>query len=807
MRSVVVLACPIGEPRGPIAVLYWNTAWVLAQINLCVRQEAPSFTDTATTHPEGATLNRAPPQRRPDRSLSVAWAIICVAAVFVLAASGVVVTAGSTSRTFKQAPEDTLPLSSEQMPNALLSLPSEPTQTLPSSCGTIGSQGYVPPPPPTPNIPLQRGTTVTVATDDDLVNGDTSNVSDLIANPGPDGISLREAIMAINNNDSGQFTIRFAPGLQGSTIRLQNPLPPLQRANVTINGNIDGGTLPGVTLAATGNYSGSPPLEIESSGNVLYALRISNFSTSIGIPSGSDLSLLNNSLANLEIFPGGSRLTGGGWGIDLEFFDNSNSSLEGTYIVNNTVFPVPGALIGNGAIVVGPGTGDMANNNSIADLVIANNTIEGGYDDASIQVRGGYGSSATQIANISVLDNHIVIPTWIGPNRTATGGILVNSGGEGASGDAMRDVWILNNSIAGDGGYGVKVGLGWGASSKMVMTNISLLGNNVSILGTGIDIASEADGQNSSNNSLSGVTIRANTVTENGTLSPQFNPDRFRTAGIYVQGGNGATGDVLQNLSISHNLVKTNLGGSSGGLIGLNIVGGWGYTGILTANDSVSDVLVSCNDITSPPTVSLPTFPWIRGITLVGGYVDTTGSSVVNVSIQDNEVAGVPNNLSAMDNVGSGTSENRVSYTIVGSGLTALPPVANFPAGDIGQPVTFSTLASGGTGVYVLYTWSESATSLGCVMRNAAAITCSPTATGSNYIVAVSVTDSDGVTSSTSTSAHFIVYPNLSAGTLTSHPVSGGIDLGQNVTFSMTPAGGSGGYTYSWIGLCERGDI
>jgi len=57
--------------------------------------------------------------------------------------------------------------------------------------------------------------TVTNASDD--VNGDTSSVPALIASTGPDGISFREALEALNNT-LGAETIEFAPELAEDSI-------------------------------------------------------------------------------------------------------------------------------------------------------------------------------------------------------------------------------------------------------------------------------------------------------------------------------------------------------------------------------------------------------------------------------------------------------------------------------------------------------------------------------------------------------------------------------------------------------------
>jgi len=53
---------------------------------------------------------------------------------------------------------------------------------------------------------------IVVSNNNDVVNGDTSSPSALIASPGPDGISLREALTAANNA-AGPHTISFNAAL------------------------------------------------------------------------------------------------------------------------------------------------------------------------------------------------------------------------------------------------------------------------------------------------------------------------------------------------------------------------------------------------------------------------------------------------------------------------------------------------------------------------------------------------------------------------------------------------------------------
>src|ERR1700692_4606538 len=70
-----------------------------------------------------------------------------------------------------------------------------------------------------PAVAQQACPILVCSTNDDAVNGDTSSPCALIANPGPDGISLREALLAANNaTGSGTITVTFASALAGQTI-------------------------------------------------------------------------------------------------------------------------------------------------------------------------------------------------------------------------------------------------------------------------------------------------------------------------------------------------------------------------------------------------------------------------------------------------------------------------------------------------------------------------------------------------------------------------------------------------------------
>jgi hypothetical protein len=160
--------------------------------------------------------------------------------------------------------------------------------TLPPYCGAVGAKSYTPPVVNIPAVVLNRGTVITVTNATMAINGDTSSVKALIANPGPDGISLQEAVIA-TNNDPGTWNIQFAPALKGSTIVVDSgpnirALSFLTGGNVTINGDIDGDGQPDITLTSqSGNGAG---IYVTSGGHTLYGLVLQNFSWGVWISPG-----------------------------------------------------------------------------------------------------------------------------------------------------------------------------------------------------------------------------------------------------------------------------------------------------------------------------------------------------------------------------------------------------------------------------------------------------------------------------------------------------------------------------------------
>ncbi len=137
-----------------------------------------------------------------------------------------------------------------------------------------------------------------------------------------------------------------------------------------------------------------------------------------------------------------------------------------------------------------------------------------------------------------------------------------------------------------------------------------------------------------------------------------------------------------------------------------------------------------------------------------------------------------------------------ISYVVVSDPVPSISPSIASGGIDAGQTVVFTGSATGGSGGTV-YAWTSLPT--GCTNSGAASQSCTPTTAGS-FTVTLKATDSNGFAATISIT--YVVDTDPSMGNPTASPVSGGVDVGQPVTFtSATPSGGSGGYVYAWTSL------
>lgn len=382
--------------------------------------------------------------------------------------------------------------------------------------------------------PTAAGADIAVTTNSDAVNGDASSVAALLANPGADGISLREAISA-TNNDPGSYSIGFAAALAGTTIGVGSdsgqPLPALTGGGVSINGDTNGDGRPDVTLINAvpqpncfrGLQTG---FAIGSSGNRLHALAVRGFVNAVHLepPVGQSLSsqqtYADNEISDLKVSSCGSAIlfatfgngeciqappcqTSNRW-LDVRITGNTIESrsainvdlslvagdlLQGLTITGNKVKSVAphGGPYGS-AINVEGGAGAASTGNRIANVVIAHNRITGNPETG---IRLNAGGIAGVLEGVRITGNHVDIgPPLIRdlPGSFLRTGIFVASAdtepqnGVYSKGNVTRDIVISDNTLR--GGQGVRIGSGCCGSSGNATLNVRIVRNTIRTRGS-----------------------------------------------------------------------------------------------------------------------------------------------------------------------------------------------------------------------------------------------------------------------------------------------------------------------------------
>ena len=412
--------------------------------------------------------------------------------------------------------------------------------------------------------------TVTVTTDSDAANGDTSSISALIANPGTDGVSLREAILAANNT-TGSKVIKFAPALKGSTIAIGGPastggpapnfLPQLLSGNASIIGDIDGDGLPDITL--DGRLSNGDSLgwgiTIWSSDNRVTGLRFLNFGGAILLSPGGDWpgpaktltddqALGNSIVGNSGIYVGPLGLIGPANPVPI-----SNLTWDQLVIAGNDIDQAP-----NG-IFLYAGTAS-SHDNLISNVTIAANWIEGtagggGIDGIAVLAADGNSefqrvpgpvlfADHNQLQNVTIERNHI--------DTMMKDGISVVAGNEGNSDNVVSDVHILNNQIR---VLGPNLGPANGAG-------ITLVANSESM---------DSGGRTASGNILRRVEVRGNKITNASVGIRLAAAENWGSQFPSLSALGPSVGNTAEDIVISHNTVS----------LGAGAIQPWSATGII----------------------------------------------------------------------------------------------------------------------------------------------------------------------------------------------------------------------------------
>lgn len=573
-----------------------------------------------------------------------------------------------------------------------------------------------------PRARVTGATAITVDTAADGHNGDVSSPTALRANPGPDGISLREAIEA-TNNDPGSYSVRFQASLRGATILVGatccGNLPALTGGGVSIDGDIDGDGQPDITLADRTGDGASFAFDIVSSGNRLHALRLRGFSDGVlftaarfgrRLPSGRTFAdnvvsslVITHASSGIRIWPDGpppghqecvrpACRTGNHW--------------TDTQIVGNTIQARGG---GNGVIDVKL---EFVARDTVRGLAVEDNAIRLARRGAAINLKAGSGARAdrNRIEDVLVAHNAIALPE-------AGYGVFTWSGANGGSANLVEGLRILDNTIrftgdpgAGPFGRGIQFAVSddcyppGGCSApnavspkRNAVRRVRIAGNVVKGKATGIVLTDPCCGGRTGSH-VRNVRIADNTIRTTlprRDLNPlgiaistggadvskvvvdhnrvvQHAPGRRSRYAAYLAGGGiGVLGGLakqkgsLRRVVVSRNRLDTPLSG-------ITILGG-GPSGDEPAHreataNRVYGVRLLRNRILRAPRLATRWKRGIRGISVIGGlgsprrhgsgWLRSVRNSVRCVTLKDNRVAGKRNAVSVFPDLGSHASHN-----------------------------------------------------------------------------------------------------------------------------------------------------
>lgn len=442
-----------------------------------------------------------------------------------------------------------------------------------------------------PGMAEETSTEIQITTTSDQVNGDVSNISALKAYPGPDGISLREAIIA-SNTTTEQKNIVFSEGLYGKTISIgkepndPRALPSLTSGHFRINGDINGDKKPDITL--NGKYFDIPSMEvgpsyyhpthdfsginINSSFVTLEFIKITNFPHGgIVISAVHDLGSVNEKIKKITI--NGCIISKCGSGINIQppslptrrWDDMSNLSWSEIKITNNIIkdiYEIDG-------IVLGPGAG----NDTFRNVRIEGNTLTNCFQH-------GIGICAADTSSywhdptlrpIKYSDNNSIINVKILNNKIKNSGwsICISCSNYDNRNNLIKRIIIKNNTIDGDingvDGININVCGHFGEIRTMqnnVIDDIKIINNKIR------------------NNSRWGIRIESGILPEKGYKGRPFYYnmlknvvikknliEKYANAGFYILLANSGSHNKITDLSIEQNTIGDPLEDYALGLI------------------------------------------------------------------------------------------------------------------------------------------------------------------------------------------------------------------------------------------------
>lgn len=391
------------------------------------------------------------------------------------------------------------------------------------------------------NAPSAHSANIVVTNATDLVNGDTTNPTSLMANPGPDGISLREALFACNDVP-GPHLITFDPTLTGQTVTLTATLP-VTRDGITISGIVGLDGKPAVTLDASG-LTTADAIDMSASNFTLQSIRLSGVSSTFGLRiragSGGPQAVTNILIKNNLFTAGAVNTNQNAISVGMDT-SASSATISNVTIVGNTFLNFSGQ--GDGVHVPANGTNCM----------ISNLRIEGNYfgtTEFPIELVPANGGTNNTIEGTVITGN-----TFVGDAAPINLYIANSSGYSPTTGNLISDTVITQNILMGSTSGGIIITGGAAGTLNNEVLNTQIINNLITGTSVNSCIVIIAGRDDAKGNLISGVSIFNNTIA--------YNQPNFTAIG----GGFGVAGNTVAGVSVTNTIFWHNTNGDIGGLI------------------------------------------------------------------------------------------------------------------------------------------------------------------------------------------------------------------------------------------------
>ena len=450
-----------------------------------------------------------------------------------------------------------------------------------------------------------HGATLVVTSVSGTTNGDTSSPAALIAQPGPDGISFVEAIVAADHAP-GPHTINFSPALAGQTIHLAAGVS-ADRDSISIVGFNDSAGRPAITLDASA--VSATVFAVRASDFTLSRIRLVNLSRAFGVTlsAGTNSGAYTTPSESRNITIAGNDFSNAGFStaVATPISLGTDATSRGAKVLNVIIVgntfshyrTSAEGLAGNGIHIHADGLGSLVQNvliqdNSFSDISFpielvdaygANNRIAG------TQIFGNSFVASDQAINLNMISNgtltgNTIEDTIIAQNQIhhCPRAVMFFAGLFNAVGNGILNTQILSNVITdnseGDGFGIISLFGGFSGASGNLIDGVGIR-KNVFQRNKGPAIAANGGNSNSNGNTIQNLEIVNNIITDNthdGGISlitgiNASNQNRIQNVRVVNNtiannGGNafsalredGGTGNVLSNVIITNTIFWNN---------------------------------------------------------------------------------------------------------------------------------------------------------------------------------------------------------------------------------------------------------